>query len=249
MNGSPWDGSRPPPASERSHIVGPRGCPGHDVRTRGCSWCEDEAELAAFEAQEEKRSIGCQVEQLKTELKSERLTPGGEARERRVAELERAVIEWRAHGLQFRASKREPNRCLNCEDMRHEHYSSGAEGCGLYCSKYDVPQPAALASPPEPVAPSAPPLCAACEPTRPMVRVSGRWECLVHNGGRVAPSVREILVGSTWRYRSDLQEYEVTAATDGVYAPIRFGADWFCDRTFVLEKFDHVSDPPGSEKP
>lgn len=52
--GEPWNnqellGLRDKERAARSHIVGPRGCPGHDVRTPGCSWCADEAALTACE--------------------------------------------------------------------------------------------------------------------------------------------------------------------------------------------------------
>jgi len=73
----------------------------------------------------------------------------------RVAELEKLKAALR----KFTPSKRDPLRCLICEEPRHEHYSGPfAEPNALYCSKYYVPRAPVSDPPPEPVAETTVPL-------------------------------------------------------------------------------------------
>lgn len=98
-----------------------------------------------------------------------------------------------------------------------------------------------------------PPLCAACDPTRPMVKVSGRWECLVHRPGstNVATGERAILVGSTWRDPVQPSAVTVTSTDEATttFANRESGDRHFMTTVGFLRRYIWLSDPPATPTP
>lgn len=144
----------------------------------------------------------------------------------------------------FTPSKRDPLRCLICEEPRHEHYSGPfAEPGVLYCSKYYVPRAPPAASPDIPRAPDyGCPTCGMEEPHEHEMRPA--------TSADLAPdSPRAIVVGSTWKQcLSPGIHVKVLSVVGGVQYQWcgEKGYDDVSEVEFRMH-FTHVSDPVAAQ--